>query len=405
MADTNSLSLYCEKCKKVMNEKNFYQSHNKEKYPNNGRLNQCKPCMTMHLNNWDPATFLWILQEIDIPYVPNVWNNLMQKYASDSEKINSNAILGKYIATMKLNQWRKYRWADSDVLQELENAKAEQAMRRQGYDEVTIAKTLEQGKIPEVVAPPPAEMFAAVGSTDPLNANPQFTPEEPEYVDELTDEDRVYLKIKWGRMYKPEEWIQLETLYTQMKESYDIQTAGHEDTLKLLCKTSLKANQLIDLGDVEGFQKMSKVYDSLMKSGKFTAAQNKSESGEFVDSISELVALCEEQGFIARYYTDGPQDKVDRTLEDLKSYTRTLVTEEMNLGNLIESAIKQINVEKEKVEDEDIDDEEALFEDNLFAEGAEGIDVEDIEEWNELEAAMGLEDEKYMDDLLGGDDL
>ena len=405
MADKDSLSLYCEKCKKVMNEKNFYQSHNREKYPNNGRLNQCKPCMTMHLNNWDPATFLWILQEIDVPYIPNVWNNLMQKYASDSEKINSNAILGKYIATMKLNQWRKYRWADSDTLQELENAKAEQAMRQQGYDEVTIAKTLEQGKIPEVVAPPPAEMFAAVGSTDPLNANPQFTPEEPEYVDELTDEDRVYLKIKWGRMYKPEEWIQLETLYAQMKESYDIQTAGHEDTLKLLCKTSLKANQLIDLGDVEGFQKMSKVYDSLMKSGKFTAAQNKSESGEFVDSISELVALCEEQGFIARYYTDGPQDKVDRTLEDLKSYTRTLVTEEMNLGNLIESAIKQISVEKEKVEDEDIDDEETLFEDNLFAEGAEGIDVEDIEEWNELEAAMGLEDEKYMDDLLGGDDL
>ena len=30
------------------------------------------------------------------------------------------------------------------------------------------------------------------------------------------------------------------------------------------------------MGDVEGFQKMSKVYDGLMKSGKFpTAAQNK----------------------------------------------------------------------------------------------------------------------------------
>jgi len=38
---------------------------------------------------------------------------------------------------------------------------------------------------------------------------------------------------------------------------------------------------------------MSKVYDSLMKSGKFTAAQNKAEKGEFVDSVGELVALCE----------------------------------------------------------------------------------------------------------------
>nr|DAL81170.1 MAG TPA: hypothetical protein [Bacteriophage sp.] len=59
---------------------------------------------------------------------------------------------------------------------------------------------------------------------------------------------------------------------------------------------------------------MQKAYDSLMKSGKFTAAQNKGESGEFVDSIGELVALCEREGFIPRYYTDGPQDKVDRTL-------------------------------------------------------------------------------------------
>jgi hypothetical protein len=99
---------------------------------------------------------------------------------------------------------------------------------------------------------------------------------------------------------------------------------------------------LIDIGDIEGFQKMSKVYDTLMKSGKFTAAQNKAESGEYVDSIAELVAICEKDGFIPRYYTDGPQDKVDRTLQDLQYYTHTLVTEEMNLGNLIENAIKQI---------------------------------------------------------------
>ena len=40
-----------------------------------------------------------------------------------------------------------------------------------------------------------------------------------------------------------------------MMNSYDIQTAGHKDTLKLICKTSLKANQLIDIGDVDGYQK------------------------------------------------------------------------------------------------------------------------------------------------------
>jgi hypothetical protein len=48
-----------------------------------------------------------------------------------------------------------------------------------------------------------------------------------------------------------------------------------------------------------------------MKSGKFTAAQNKAENGEYVDSVGELVMMCEKDGFIPRYYVDEPNDKVD----------------------------------------------------------------------------------------------
>ena len=102
-----------------------------------------------------------------------------------------------------------------------------------------------------------------------------------------------------------------------MMSSYDIQGAGHEDTLKLVCKTSLKSNQLLDMGDVEGAQKMIKMYDMLMKSGKFTASQNKAENGEYVDSVSELVAICEKDGFIPRYYTDGPQGRRARAVSVL----------------------------------------------------------------------------------------
>jgi hypothetical protein len=44
------------------------------------------------------------------------------------------------------------------------------------------------------------------------------------------------------------------------------------NTLKLACKCSLKANQLLDIGDIDGAQKATKMYDGLMKSGKWTAA-------------------------------------------------------------------------------------------------------------------------------------
>jgi hypothetical protein len=132
-----------------------------------------------------------------------------------------------------------------------------------------------------------------------------------------------------------------------------------------------------------------------MKSGKFTAAQNKAESGEYVDSISELVAICETQGFIPRFYTDGPQDKVDRTLQDLQSYTRTLVTEEMNLGNLIESAIKQIEEDKIKEAETDAEaaSDEDLLEMELFADDAKKVLTdEDFEAFREFEE--DIEDEE-----------
>ena len=112
------------------------------------------------------------------------------------------------------------------------------------------------------------------------------------------------LRLKWGRGYRPEEWVRLEQLYNDMMASYDIQGAGMKDTLILICKTSLKSNQLLDCGDVDGAQKMIKMYDSLMKSAKLTAAQNKAESGEFVDSICYLVIICDLEVFKTNYYTD-----------------------------------------------------------------------------------------------------
>jgi hypothetical protein len=171
-------------------------------------------------------------------------------------------------------------------------------------------------------------------------------------------------------------------------DSYDIQSAGHIDTLKLICKTSLKANQLIDIGDIEGFQKMSKVYDSLMKSGKFTAAQNKAESGEFVDSVGELIEMCEKQGYIERFYIESPNDRVDFTIQDMQRYTRTLIEEETNLSAMIEAALKQNAKEDQEASDntEDmiVDDADLSIED--LEKTLEDKDYEDFNDWQDEEA-------------------
>ena len=378
---------YCKKCNRTMSADQFYGSTNLAKYPE-GKLDTCKKCISMHVDNWKPETYIWILQECDVPYVPDEWSKLLESYARDPSKVTGMTILGRYLSKMKLKQYKEYRWKDTEFLQELADNKLEQAMKRQGYSaaEITMAQEAKKIIIPEegfkepVYAEPIVEdYFAQQAGGDDMDI-------------ELTDEDRTYLRLKWGKAYKPDEWIELEKLYKDMEESYDIQTAGHKDTLKLICKTSLKANQLIDMGDIEGYQKMSKVYDTLMKSGKFTAAQNKAENGEYVDSVSELVALCERDAFIPRYYTDGPQDKVDRVIQDLEDYTRNLILEELHLGPLIEKAIRN-NMNDTDNDDDDDYDEETELERSLYEDDETVIEDEDYDEYAELQEELEKSDE------------
>ena len=362
-------SYYCEKCNRTMAADQFYGTNNLEKYPD-GKLRICKKCMTMHVDNFNPDTYLWILQECDVPYIPEEWNKLLASYGKDRSKLTGLSIIGRYLSKMKLKQFRDYRWEHTEHLQEVANKKIEETMKRQGYDAVEIAQAVAQATVPVpqgIIEQPKYEEpnpFLASGEEDYFSDQ---NGGQDDFVDDLTEEDKTYLRLKWGKTYKPEEWVRLEQLYEEMMASYDIQGAGHIDTLKLVCKTSLKANQLIDIGDIEGFQKMSKVYDSLMKSGKFTAQQNKAETGDFVDSIGELIEMCEKQGYIERYYIESPKDRVDMTIADMQRYTKTLVEEETNLSIMVEKALRDIEkedkAEAENTEDMIIDDIDLSLED------------------------------------------
>ena len=390
---------YCKKCNRTMGADQFYGSNNLEKYPN-GKLDTCKKCITMHVDNFNPDTYMWILQECDVPYVPDEWHKLLEKYAYNRDKLTGMTILGRYLSKMKLKQHKDYRWKDTAFLQEMADTKKEQAMKRQGYDAQEIALQLEKDRqyLPEDgVAKEP--VYAETPSA-PYPVEDYFAEQcgGEELNIDLTDEDKTYLRLKWGKTYKPEEWVKLEQLYEEMMQSYDIQGAGHIDTLKLICKTSLKANQLIDMGDIEGFQKMSKVYDSLMKSGNFTAAQNKSESGEFVDSIGELIELCEKDGYIERYYVESPNDKVDLTIQDMQRYTRTLIEEETNISTMVEKALRE-NA-KEDEEDAKNNESDIIDEADLSIEDLEKtLKDEDYTDFEDFKDELAQEDAKFLESL------
>ena len=383
-------SFFCEKCRKTMNETQFYT------YKDGRKTEMCKKCLTMHIDNFNPETYLWLLEKMDVPYIPSEWNTLLERaYAKDPSKLNGMSVFGKYLSKMKLKQFKDFGWADSARLQEeeavREQEKADAIKQREEeiqerYDNGEISeaeyKTLTSANAQEIhaaVAPRDYSAFginkdgSAAGPNSFFNEDDFLSPEDlPDPAAELTEEDKVYLAMKWGRLYKPSEWIELEKTYNEMEASFDIQDADTINTLILICKTNLKMNQALDQGDLDGFQKLSRVSESLRKSAKFTAAQKKDEKTDFVDCVGEIVAICEKQGFIPRFATDIPQDKVDATLKDMNNYIRKLVTQDLGFGQQIENALKKIQIQKEM--EESVDQETIELTDNDFEEYYKSIE-------------------------------
>ena len=384
----------CQKCGKMLDEDTQFYT-----YKNGEKTEMCKKCLTMHIDNWDPSTYLWLLEKMDVPYVPVEWDVLRDRAFAKNPNLNGMSVFGKYLSKMKLKQWKNYGWADSDKLQALnEEKRSAQEAERAAFD-AEIKEKFEAGEISEaeyktmVSAQTQHEEYVNAPIMQPNTTMDRYYDENTSIVNsqldnsvaQLTNDDKIYLAMKWGALYKPQEWIELERSYEEMTNSFDIQDADTINTLILICKTNLKMNQALDCGDIEGFQKLSKVSESLRKSAKFTAAQNKEEKNDYVDCVGELVAMCEREGYIPRFETDIPQDKVDLTLKDMKNYLYKLVTQDLGFGQQIEDALKKIQIQKEMAETETADpesDEEAI----------QGLkDAEIAEYYNSIEEQKNLD--------------
>ena len=374
---------YCSKCGKTMATTNFYT------YKDGTSCELCKPCLTMHINNFDPSTFLWLLEKFDVPYIETEWNVLRDRaYQKDPYKMNGMSVFGRYLSKMKLKQWNKYTWADTEKLKALAEEQAKQfgepeEIKKQRLEEMREAHdngeiTDAQWQTYQAIEAPKPQINFEDPSGNPYPAGGDFEKVDlPNVSDSLTEEDKIYLALKWGRLYKAEEWVALEQLYNEFMNSFDIQGAARLDTLKMICKTSLKMNQAIDCGDVETYQKLSRVYDSMMKAAKFTEAQRKEErSGDF-DAVGQIVYFAEkEKGKINRFKLDYPLDKVDEAIGDLKQYLHDLVVNDSSLAQMLENLIKR----HESV----IDHKEDLAQ--AKKDGFDSIELsdEDYEEFNKL---------------------
>lgn len=400
--------IICKKCGRERAATKFFKKKTKE------RIDICVDCLTMYIDNYDYTTFSWILEMFDIPYIKNVWIKMANDiYLKNPAKFSNRSVIGKYIRTMNMKQYADYCFADSDKLNMAQEMAKERREATVDKDYVLqLQKELEEGKIskaqydtlsPETPSSIDKEEEEFIALKEEAIKPIQQGADEGEIRKQLTDEEYQYLLMKWGYLYQPSQLVQMEKLYNKYANEYEL-NVDREDTLKKICKTSLKMDEALDVGDTQSYQKLASVYDQLRKAGKFTEVQNKEEQERYLDSIGELVALCEREGGPIKEFVDPdeyPQDKVDFTIKDLKSYNYNLATNELNLGDLIQTYIDKLDKAEQNGNDIDLNKglitskEEETEEDTLSDQ--EAIDFQDYLD-NEIER-----DAQMLLDSFGGD--
>lgn len=169
----------------------------------------------------------------------------------------------------------------------------------------------------------------------------------------LTPEDQQYLIAKWGAYYTPSQWVRMERMYSEYAQEYEL-SVDRAETLRKICATSVKMDEALEQGDVNSYRALAGVFDQQRKSANFTEQQNKEGRQRPLDTVGEMIAMCErEQGPIPQWANpdEYPRDKIDQTIRDYKTYVSNLVRNEMGLGAIIESFVAKLEEserEKEK---------------------------------------------------------
>ena len=364
------MSRKCPKCGMWLEETDFFAKHrfDNELYP------LCKDCMCANIEMTDPDTFMWIMQEFDVPYIKATWSNTANKmYLRDPSSYTPRNVMGQYLRAMNMKQYKHLRFADTDACNEKYTEddtqwiaeRAETVEIDEEYEDA-LSKRLASGEITEAqyktmtltniadmkpaAKPKKKDGIPTVREVVPSGLLPEQS-KRTQYIahghgiaEQLTEEDILYLSMKWGEEYTPEEWVRMANMYKSYANEYEL-NVDREETLRFMCMTTVKMEEMLKSGQITEYKNLSQVLDQLRKSGKFTEAQIKEDDSRFIDSLGELVDFCErEEGFIPCEFDPDqyPLDVIDKIMRDMKGYTYNLVKHEQGLGDIIETYIKRL---------------------------------------------------------------
>lgn len=93
----------------------FYKDKNGNLFP------YWKEDIKKYVDPHKPATFLQLLQELDIPFIEREWKNILGKaYNSNNPTQQIQSVFSRYLSLMKLRGYRSYGFNDTRFFIELD---------------------------------------------------------------------------------------------------------------------------------------------------------------------------------------------------------------------------------------------------------------------------------------------
>jgi hypothetical protein len=243
----------------------------------------CKNCLKTMVDEENLPTVYRTLQAIDRPFLKDVWKKA---------KASKNKTFGDYMRMISsLHQYKELGYAnsifpteDEDFYDEYEDFLIEESQAKlEDYDGDTIEVEIEK--------------------------NPK------------------HLKAKWGN-YTNREIIEMEHTYQEMLLANDISTPQHRKQLQFYCKLSMLMDRALQEKDFSTFEKLSRQFDTLIKSSGFRPIDRKSsDEASGMRNFSTIFQEVERNGFVPPINTSlvENQDIVDRTIYYYLNYVRKLV--------------------------------------------------------------------------------
>lgn len=159
-------------------------------------------------------------------------------------------------------------------------------------------------------------------------------------------------RMTWGANFSFEELIKMESQFQNTISSFDVNNPMQMDAIRKAAITSVMIDRSMMQGDVKDLKDLSAAYAQFMKMAKIDELIESAQT-DVIRTVADLANYLEEQGFNFKFYDNVERDIVDKTIDDLKEYLRTLVLESTGLEATLELIAKKYQEKTDsKIEEE-----------------------------------------------------